>query len=250
MLVDWDIFLTYCAWKSFSVCVLGWSWYIYALWVAVLRIFLFGIHLTAVLNTILFLELTGSNGIFGDISGWFWFRNMTSSGSQHNVWQMDPLENWLLLKLDVQIPKVSGLRWAFPPSSCRACRSITSYLHQFEVQWWLSSFILQTSFLEDVNLRIISFRLCKIKRLKIFFFSPWFPASWARSRSSTNPIFYTDFSPLLDFRGSAGFGTWRISAPLFWATCRLFSIFLLFWILERFCLWILLLCLPLSFWDI
>jgi hypothetical protein len=27
--------------------------------------------------------------------------------------------------------------------------------------------------------------------------------------------------------------------PLFWATCRLFSIFLLFWILERFCLWIL-----------
>jgi len=26
---------------------------------------------------------------------------------------MDPLENWLLLKLDVQIPKVSGLRWAF-----------------------------------------------------------------------------------------------------------------------------------------
>jgi hypothetical protein len=27
--------------------------------------------------------------------------------------------------------------------------------------------------------------------------------------------------------------------PLFWATCRLFSIFLLFWIIERFCLWIL-----------
>jgi hypothetical protein len=45
----------------------------------------FGIHLTAVLNTTLFLELTGSNGIFGDISGWFWFRNMKSSGSQHNV---------------------------------------------------------------------------------------------------------------------------------------------------------------------
>jgi hypothetical protein len=33
----------------------------------------------------------------------------------------------------------------------------------------------------------------------------------------------------------------------FWATCRHFSIFLLSWILERFCLWILLLCLPLSF---
>jgi hypothetical protein len=41
--------------------------------------------LTVVLNTTLFLELTGLNGIFGDISGGFWFRNMTSSGSQHNV---------------------------------------------------------------------------------------------------------------------------------------------------------------------
>jgi len=27
--------------------------------------------LTVVLNTTLFLELTGSNGISGDISGWF-----------------------------------------------------------------------------------------------------------------------------------------------------------------------------------
>jgi hypothetical protein len=44
-----------------------------------------GIQLTAVLNTTLFLELTGSNGIFGDISGWFWFRNTTSSGSRHSV---------------------------------------------------------------------------------------------------------------------------------------------------------------------
>jgi hypothetical protein len=34
---------------------------------------------------IIFLELTGSNGIFGDISDWFWFRNTTSSGSQHSV---------------------------------------------------------------------------------------------------------------------------------------------------------------------
>jgi len=138
------------------------------LWVAALLIFLFGIHLTVVLNTTLFLELTGSNGIFGSISGWFWFRNMTSSGSQHNVWQIDPLENWLLLKLDIQIPKVSRLRWAFPRSSCRAFRSIPSDLQRFEVQWWLSSVILQTSCLEDVNLRITSFRLCKIKRLKDF----------------------------------------------------------------------------------
>jgi len=41
-----------------------------------------------------------------------------------------------------------------------------------------------------------------------------------------------------------------VQQDLFWATCRLFSIFLLFWILECFCLWILLLCLPLYFWDI
>jgi hypothetical protein len=34
---------------------------------------------------IIFLELTRSNGIFGDISDWFWFRNTTSSGSQHSV---------------------------------------------------------------------------------------------------------------------------------------------------------------------
>jgi hypothetical protein len=154
--------------KTFSVCVLGWSWYIYVLWVAALLIFLFGIHLTAVLNTTLFLELTGSNGISGDISGWFWFRNMISSGSKHNVWQMDPLENWLLLKLDVQIPKVSGLRWAFSPSSCGAFCSIPSYLHQSEVQWWISSIILQTSCLEVVKLQITWFRLYKIKRLKIF----------------------------------------------------------------------------------
>jgi hypothetical protein len=69
--ICWDIFLRYCAWKSFSVCVLGWSWYIYALWVAALLIFLFGIHLTAVINTTLCLKLAGSNGIFGDISDCF-----------------------------------------------------------------------------------------------------------------------------------------------------------------------------------
>jgi len=152
---------------------------------------------------------------------------------------MDPLENWPLLKSVVQIPKVSGLRWAFFPSSCRAFRSIPSDLYQLEVQWWISSFILQTSCLEDVNLRITSFRLCKIKRLKVF--SPWFPAFGARGRSSTNPALNTVCSLLLDFSGSVGFGTWRIFVPLFWATCRLFSSFLLFRILEFFCVWILLL---------
>jgi len=38
--------------------------------------------------------------------------------------------------------------------------------------------------------------------------------SGARSRSSTNPTF-TNFSLLLDFSGSGGFGTWRIFVPLF-----------------------------------
>jgi hypothetical protein len=88
---------------------------IYALWIAELLIFFFGIHLTVILNTTFFLELTGSNGIFGDISGWLWFRNMTSSGSQPNVWQMDPLEIWLLLKLDVQIPRVSRFKMSSFP---------------------------------------------------------------------------------------------------------------------------------------
>jgi hypothetical protein len=146
-----------------------------------------------------------------------------------------------------KISKGLRIEMSFFPSSCRAFCSIPSYLHQLEVQWWISSFILQTSCLKDVNLWITSSRLCKNKRLKTF--RPWFPASWARSRSSTNPAFYTDFSPLLDFSGSAGFGTWRIFVPLFWATCRLFSIFLLFRILERFFLWIILLCLPWSLWD-
>jgi hypothetical protein len=122
--------------------------------------------------------------IFGDISGWFWFRNMTSSGSQHNVWQMDPLENWLLLKSDVKNYKGLRIKMSFSPTTCRAFCSIPS---------------------EDWR-----------------FFSPWFPATWARSRSSTNPAFYMDFFPLLDFSGSMGFGTWRIFVPLFWVTCRLF----------------------------
>jgi hypothetical protein len=126
--------------------------------------------------------------------------------------------------------------------------STPSDLHQLEVQWWIFSFILQTSCLEDVNLRITSSGFRKSSECR--FFSLWFPASWARSWSSINLAFYMDFYPLLDFSGSAGFGTWRISVPLFWATCRLFSILLLFWILESFCLWILLLCLPLYFWDI
>jgi len=58
---------------------------------------------------------------------------MSSNSSQHNIGQMDPLENWLLLNSDVQIAKVLVLIWAFSPSSCRAFRSIPSYLYQLEV---------------------------------------------------------------------------------------------------------------------
>jgi hypothetical protein len=47
-------------------------------------------------------------------------------------------------------------------------------------------------------------------------------------------IFFIVFALLLDFSGSVGFGTWRIFFPFFWATCRLFSIFLLFRISKRF----------------
>jgi hypothetical protein len=57
----WNFFLRYCTWKSCYVCVLGWSWYIYPLWIDALLICFFGIHLTAIINTILFLELIGSD---------------------------------------------------------------------------------------------------------------------------------------------------------------------------------------------
>jgi hypothetical protein len=110
----------------------------YALWIASLLIFLFGIHLTAVSNTTLCLELTGSNGIFGDISDWF-FRITTSSGSQHSDWQMHPLENWLLLKSDVQCPKVLGFdTWRIYVPLCWAtCRLFFILL----LLWILKSFL-------------------------------------------------------------------------------------------------------------
>jgi hypothetical protein len=38
----------------------------------------------------------------------------------------------------------------------------------------------------------------------------------------------------LDFSGLAGFDTWRIYVPLFWATYRVFSSFLSIRILEHF----------------
>jgi hypothetical protein len=93
----------------------------YALWIAALLIFLFGIHLTAVLNTTLFLELTGSNGIFGSISGWFWFRNMTSSGTQHNVWG-----KLTILEVGCSISKSLGI-WYLED----LCSSLLGHLQTF-----------------------------------------------------------------------------------------------------------------------
>jgi hypothetical protein len=129
-----EFFLRYCAWKSYYVYVLGWYWSIWVIWIAIFAFVILGHPIDSCHNTTFFFGLIESN-----ISLWcyFWnyfclnlFRNMSSSSSQHNIWQMDPLENWLLLKSNVQIPKVSGLRWAFSPISCRAfyssCRAFRS----------------------------------------------------------------------------------------------------------------------------
>jgi hypothetical protein len=176
------------------------------------------------------------------------------SGIRHPAAPSTVIDRCILWKTDCcwslmfNVQRSWDLRWAFSPSSCIAFRSSPSNLHQSEVQWWNL-----LSYLADQLLRGCQSADKLVQALQNQsdwrLFSPWLPASGARSRSSTNPA-VTDFSPLLDFSGSAGFGIWRISVPLFWATYRLFSSFLLFWILERFCIWILLLCLPLCFWDI
>jgi hypothetical protein len=83
-------------------------------------------------------------------------------------------DRWIFWKTDCCwshmfiFPNVSGVRWAFPPAHAESSVASPSDLHQLEVQWWISSFILQTSCLEDVNMWITRFRLCKIKRLKVF----------------------------------------------------------------------------------
>jgi hypothetical protein len=138
-------FLRYCAWKSYYVCVLGWYWYIWVIWIVIFAFLILRHPIDSFHNTTFFLGLAGSNiylwCYFSEYFRLNLFRNMSSKSSQYNIWQMDHLENWLLLKLDVQISKVSSLRWAFSPSSCRAFGSIPSYLYQLEVQWWISSFI-------------------------------------------------------------------------------------------------------------
>jgi hypothetical protein len=123
------------------------------------------------------------------------------------------------------------------PHSCRAFRSIS--LRSVSIRSLVVNLLF---YLADQLLRGCQSADNQVQALQKSsdwrFFSPWFPASEARSWSSTNPAFCTAFSPLLDFSGSEEFGIWRICVPLFWATYKQFSIFLLFWILKRFCLWI------------
>jgi hypothetical protein len=86
------------------LCV-GWYWYICVIWIAIFAFVILGHPIDSCHNTTFFLGLTGYN-----ISLWcyFWkyfylnlFRNMSSCNSQHNIWQMDPLENWPLVTSDV-----------------------------------------------------------------------------------------------------------------------------------------------------
>jgi len=67
-----EIFLRYCALKTYSVYVLGWYWYTCDIWIAIFSyIFFFSIQLTAIIIPH-FFELTRYNlflcgGIFGNI---------------------------------------------------------------------------------------------------------------------------------------------------------------------------------------
>jgi hypothetical protein len=96
------------------------------------------------------------------------------SGICHPVAPSTVFDKWIFWKSDCCwshifiFPNVSGFRWALPPAHTEPSIASPSYLYQLELQWWISLFILQTSCLEDVNLQITSFRLWKIKRLKVF----------------------------------------------------------------------------------
>jgi hypothetical protein len=127
----------------------------------------------------------------------------------------------------VKLQRSEDLDELFPPAHAEPFTASFFRSAAVKVQWWIFSFILQTSWLEDFNLGIINFRLCKLKRLKVF--SLWYPASRARSQSSTNLAYCTDFSPSLAFNGLAGFGTWMIFVP---ASISCFTNFWLFGLLA------------------
>jgi hypothetical protein len=94
---------------------------------------------------------------------------------------------------------------------------------------------------------MISFRLYRLKRLKVF--SLWYSASRARSRSSTNLAYCKDLSLSLAFSGSVGFGTWRIFVLSLLVVLQTFDYLgylhtllyypYYFWILELLYLWFL-----------
>jgi len=68
---NWNIVLRYCAWKSFSVCMLGWYWYIRIIWIAIFVFVILGHLIYSCYKTTFFMELTWTNifcGVtFGDI---------------------------------------------------------------------------------------------------------------------------------------------------------------------------------------
>jgi len=128
LLEYWNIFLRYCAWKSYYVYVLGWYLYICAIWIAIFAFVILRHPIDSRHNITFFLEITRFN-----LSWWwyFWiyfylnlFRNMSSNSTQQSVRQMDPLENRLLLNSYIQYPKFSWFRWACSLSSCKAFHSI------------------------------------------------------------------------------------------------------------------------------
>jgi hypothetical protein len=96
----------------FCLCVGLILIYIWVIWNVIFAFVILGHPIDSCHNTTFFLGLTGSN-----ISLWcyFWkyfclnlFRNMSSSSSQHNIWQMDPFEK--LTVVEVGCSNSKGLR--------------------------------------------------------------------------------------------------------------------------------------------
>jgi hypothetical protein len=84
-----------------------------------------------------------------------------------------------------QNPMVLGFIWAFPPAHAEF--SVASFFR--------SALVLQTSWLEDFNLRMVSFSLWKLKWLKVF--SLWISnfmnkkPKWLKFKSMCGPLSIT-----------------------------------------------------------
>jgi hypothetical protein len=68
LLKYWNIFLRYCAWKSFFVYVLGGYLYICAIWIAIFAFLILANTIDNCYNITFFMDLTGTN-----ISLWCYF---------------------------------------------------------------------------------------------------------------------------------------------------------------------------------